>query len=144
MRQLVVQSPRGRGPDVLAQAQSLGGRNLACWQASSPGGPTDVALIHIANDDVERLLAGLESAPDCQITLIPRGNLVLTPPSDQASEQVTDAALRSPVEIFLAGLQSVGSWKGFIGYAASNLPITNRMKAIASDQLIARRRQGRN
>jgi uncharacterized hydrophobic protein (TIGR00271 family) len=26
---------------------------------------------------------------------------------------------RSPVEIFLAGLQSVGSWKGFLGYAAA-------------------------
>lgn len=52
------------------------------------------------------------------MTLLPSGVMALHPPSEQAAEQVTQVEFRSPVEVFLSGLQSVGSWKGFLGYAA--------------------------
>ncbi|WP_336231445.1 DUF389 domain-containing protein [Scytonema sp. PRP1] len=45
--------------------------------------------------------------------------MTLQPPADEAAQQVTDVAARSPIEVFLSGLQSVGSWKGFLGYAAA-------------------------
>ncbi len=45
--------------------------------------------------------------------------MALQPPPEEAPQQVTNVELRSPIEIFLAGLQSVGSWKGFLGYAAA-------------------------
>lgn len=43
--------------------------------------------------------------------------MALYPPEDKAPDQVTDIETRSPIEIFLSGLQSIGSWKGFIGYS---------------------------
>jgi uncharacterized hydrophobic protein (TIGR00341 family) len=63
-------------------------------------------------------LGELEDLPELHVTLIPRGVMPLQPPANEAPEQVTSVEPRSPIEIFLAGLQSVGSWKGFLGYAA--------------------------
>jgi uncharacterized hydrophobic protein (TIGR00271 family) len=44
--------------------------------------------------------------------------MALHPPAHAAAEQVTNVGERSPIEIFLSGLQSTGSWKGFLSYAA--------------------------
>ncbi len=45
--------------------------------------------------------------------------MALKPPASEAAQQVKDVEHRSPIEVFLSGLQSVGSWKGFLGYAAA-------------------------
>lgn len=45
--------------------------------------------------------------------------LALHPPAESSAEQVTDVAPRSPIEVFVAGLRSVGSWTGYLGYAAA-------------------------
>jgi len=118
LRQLIVQVPRGCGQDVLKTASACQGTNLACFEAAGTEGPVDLVLVHVSNRRVEHLMQELEKFPALKITLIPRGVIPLQPPSDQAPQQVTDVEERSPIEIFLAGLQSVGSWKGFLGYAA--------------------------
>ncbi|MGC1394392.1 MAG: DUF389 domain-containing protein, partial [Coleofasciculaceae cyanobacterium] len=71
------------------------------------------------NQKVEEFLDKLEALPDLHITLNPRGVIALEPPANEAPQQVTNVQPRSPIEIFLAGLQSVGSWKGFLGYAVA-------------------------
>jgi len=44
--------------------------------------------------------------------------IALRPPASEAPQQVKNVTSRSPIEIFLSGLQSVGSWRSFLAYAA--------------------------
>jgi len=118
MRQLIVQVPQGHGKDVLSIAQNYQGTNLAQMEASNGDRALDLVILHISNSKVEDFLNQLEQLSDVQITLLPFGVMALRPPANQAPEQVTNVEFRSPVEVFLSGLQSVGSWKGFLGYAA--------------------------
>jgi uncharacterized hydrophobic protein (TIGR00271 family) len=119
VRQLIVQVPRGRGKEVLEVAKKYDGANLALFEATGSDGAIDLAIAHISNSKIEGLLGELESLPQLRVTLIPQGVMALQPPPEKAPQQVTNVELRSPIEIFLAGLQSVGSWKGFLGYAAA-------------------------
>ena len=119
MRQLFVQVPRGCGKNVLDIAKACDGVNLVHFEATGSEKPLDVVIVHVPNPKVEELLGELESLPELHVTLIPRGVIALEPPASEAPQQVKNVEARSPVEIFLAGLQSVGSWKGFLGYAAA-------------------------
>ncbi len=119
MRQLLIQVPRGCGKQVLETAKAYDGANLALLEATGSDGAIDLAIAHISNSKVERLLGELESLPQLHVTLIPQGVMALQPPPEETPKQVTNVELRSPIEIFLAGLQSVGSWKGFLSYAAT-------------------------
>jgi uncharacterized hydrophobic protein (TIGR00341 family) len=118
MRQLIIQVPRGQGKNVLTIAQQHQGTNLAQIEAHSPERQLDLVILYVSNSQVEALLSELEQLSDVQITLLPSGVMALHPPVSQAAEQVTNVEFRSPIEVFLSGLQSVGSWKGFLGYAA--------------------------
>jgi len=117
MRQLLVQVPRGCGKNVLDIAKACDGVNLVRFEATGSDKPLDVVIVHVPNQKVEELLGELESLPELHVTLIPRGIIALEPPASEAPQQVKNVEARSPIEIFLAGLQSVGSWKGFLGYA---------------------------
>lgn len=117
MRQLWVTVPSGQGESILKIAQAHDGVNLAQFSAWSEG-QVDVVLIHVSNRQVENLLGELDKVDPLEVTLHPQGVITLHPPADAASEQVKDVQGRSPIEIFLAGLQSVGSWWGFLSYAA--------------------------
>lgn len=119
MRQVIVQVPRGCGKAVLDIAKSYDGVNLAQFEATGSEGPIDVAIVHVSNGKVEGLLGDLQDLPKLHLTLIPQGVMALQPPTDKAPQQVTNVEERSPIEVFLSGLQSVGSWKGFLGYAAA-------------------------
>lgn len=118
MRQLFVQVPQGYGKAVLEIAKACNGTNLAQVEATGVERSLDLVLIHVSNGKVEELLDNLQDLPDLSFTLLPAGVMALHPPANQAAQQVTNVELRSPVEVFLSGLQSVGSWKGFLGYAA--------------------------
>lgn len=118
MRQLLVQVPQGRGKDVLEVAEAHQGSNLIQFEANSSSKPVDVVFVYLSNRKVEPFLSKLEAIPDVHITLIPRGVIALKPPPEEAPQQVTDVKNLSPIEVFLQGLQSVGSWRGFLGYAA--------------------------
>jgi len=119
MRQLLVQVPRGCGKNVLDIAKACDGVNLVRFEATGSDKPLDLVIVHVPNPKVEELLGELESLPELHVTLIPRGIIALEPPPSEAPQQVKDVEARSPIEVFLAGLQSVGSWKGFLGYAAA-------------------------
>jgi uncharacterized hydrophobic protein (TIGR00271 family) len=119
VRQLIVQVPRGLGKEVLSIAKAHDGVNLACLEATGLEAALDLVLIHVSNRQVEDLLAALEAIPDLQLALIPRGVIALHPPASESPEQIRNVQARSPIEVFLGGLQSVGSWKGFLGYAVT-------------------------
>lgn len=119
MRQVTIRVPRGCGREVLAIARAHDGSQSALVEASDGDVPLDLIHAHMPNAAVEGLLDALESLPDLQVTLHPRGVIALRPPASEAPDQVLDVEPRSPVEIFLGGLQSIGSWKGFLGYAAA-------------------------
>lgn len=118
MRQLIVQVPQGQGEAVLRIAQAHQGTNLARLESSNLDRSQDLVILHVSNTKVEAILSQLEQLSEVQITLLPTGVMALHPPANQAAEQVKNVEFRSPIEIFLSGLQSVGSWKGFLGYAA--------------------------
>lgn len=118
MRQIIVQVPRGTGKDVLAIAQNHQGTNLAQLEASDGDRALDLVILHLSNRQVEDFLRQLDQLPDVHITWLPTGAMALHPPANQAAQQVENVEFRSPVEVFLAGLQSVGSWKGFLSYGA--------------------------
>lgn len=117
MRQLLVQVPRGSGRQVLTIAKAHEGVNLAYFEANGLEKPLDLVIIHVSNRKVEDLLAALEPLPDLHLTLLPRGVIALRPPASETPEQIRNVQSRSPIEVFIGGLQSVGSWKSFLGYA---------------------------
>ncbi|MCW8088196.1 DUF389 domain-containing protein, partial [Sabulicella glaciei] len=120
MRQIMIHAPRGRGKEILAAATARGAVNVAAMEGrDAKGGAVDLLMLSLSNHEIGPLLDALEHLPDLHATLAPQGVLPLRPPAEEAAEQVQDVASRSPLEIVLGGLQSVGSWKGFLGYAAS-------------------------
>lgn len=118
MRQLLIQVPSGHGKDVLDIAKNYDGANLAKFEATGSDGAIDLVIVHVSNGKVEGLIGDLEKLPNLHITLSPRGVIALQPPPGEAPQQVKNVETRSPLEVFLAGLQTIGSWKGFLSYAA--------------------------
>ena len=119
MRQLLIQVPSGKGDRVLEIAKDYGGVNLLLLEGVSDRGSVDAVTVHLDNYQVEPFLSQLESIPEVHISLIPRGVMALEPPPEEAPQQLTDVTNRSPLEIFLAGLQSIGSWQGFLSFAVA-------------------------
>lgn len=120
MRQLTVRVSRGAAPAVLAAAREHRAANLAAFEGTGEDGkPVDVVLVQVSNARVGPLLDDLEQLPDLHVTLTPQGVITLRPPANETPDQATDVTARSPVEVFLGGLQSVGSWTGFLSYAAA-------------------------
>ena len=119
MRQLLIQVPSGKGDRVLEIAKDHGGVNLLLFEGISDRGSVDAVTVHLDNYQVESFLNELESIPEVHISLIPRGVMALEPPPEEAPQQLTDVTNRSPLEIFLAGLQSIGSWQGFLSFAVA-------------------------
>jgi uncharacterized hydrophobic protein (TIGR00271 family) len=119
VRQLLVQVPRGEGERVLELARKHEAMNVASVPAAGLDGPADLVLLHVSNGRVGPLIEDLQQLPDLHVTLPPSGVIALQPPADEAPEQVREVEAKSAIEVFLGGLQSVGSWKGFLGYAVA-------------------------
>ncbi len=119
LRRLLIWAPEGSGAKV---------RELACRHsidevvsfAGEGDGPVDLALLHVPNRRVDGILDELSSVEGLHVSMFPHGVLNLKPPPGEAPSQVRDVTLRSPLEIFLGGLQSVGSWRGFLSYAVTS------------------------
>lgn len=143
MRQIMVSVPRGQGQKVIEIAQAHKGVNLACQEAIDAQHPIDLVWVHVSNSQVEGLVDDLEGLPDMRLTLSPSAVMALYPPADSAPEQIKEVQERSPIEIFLAGLQSVGSWRGFLAYAAAGGVVvwiglyTNTIYLLVAAMLIA-------
>lgn len=118
MRQLMIQVQKGQGDAVLQIAESCDAVNCSKIEAQRADQSIDLVIVHVSNRKVEDLLAKLEDLTDVHITLFPTGVIALRPPASEAAQQVKNVKARSPIEVFLSGLQSVGSWRSFLAYAA--------------------------
>lgn len=98
-------------------ARERGATNVARLEAVDADGLVDLLIVSLDNAGVGPLLDDLQRLPDLRVTFAPQGVLALRPPAGEAPDQVRDVEPRSPIEVFLSALQSVGSWKGFLGYA---------------------------
>lgn len=115
MRELTIKVPAGAGQEVIKKAKELNGKNLTLQQTESG----ELVTIYLNNKQVSSFIERISYLEDAEISLVPRGMITLYPPQEQAPDQVTDVTYRSPIEIFLGGLQSVGSRTGLIGYAVA-------------------------
>lgn len=117
MRNLLIQVPEGVGPRVVELSDQYQGQNLTTWSAQSHDEAVDLVSVSVSNLKVQDFLDDLQQLDHARITYAPQGVFALHPPHDQAPDQVTNVEERSPIEILLGGLQSIGSWQGFLSYA---------------------------
>lgn len=115
MRQLRLTAPAGSR----SQLDDLLGRHDAhavrVWDVD---GDAVCAELTLTNRDIGEFLDDVDDLGDVTITMAPQSVLTLVPGRREAPEDLVDVEALSPQEVFLAGLQSVGSWTGFLGYAA--------------------------
>lgn len=119
MRRLTVRVPRGHGARVADIAETCGAADVAVAKACAGDDKLDLVTFSVGNTQVETVLASLDDIPEPHVSFDPRGVIALRPPAEEAAGQVVDVQPRSPIEVYLSGLQSVGSWSAFLGYSAA-------------------------
>ncbi len=138
MRQVIVKVPHGQGQKALEIGEKYDGHNMASVVAHDQKGAWEMVYIFLDNHAVGPLVNELEEIQDAQITLIPHGTIPMSPPASQVEQQISHVTKRSPMEIWLNGLMSIGSWKGFIGYTiAASLVVWIGMFTNSSFFLVA-------
>ena len=143
MRQLLIEVQRGKGKTILPLAEKYQGTNISQLEANTTRGAIDLIIAYLPNTQVEPFLEALEDYQELHVTIVPRGMMPLQPPVQEIPEEVLDVQSRSPLEVFLSGLQSVGAWKGFIAYTVAGAVIvwvglfTNSSFLLVAAMLIA-------
>jgi uncharacterized hydrophobic protein (TIGR00271 family) len=121
VREVLVRVPAGRGEWVVEVACSAGAAMPVVQRGDDGcGGAVDLVILHLPNSAVGELLEALGSEENLHVAFQPSGSFALQPPHERIDRSVRDVTSRSPVEILLAGVQSIGSWKGFLSYAAAS------------------------
>lgn len=113
MRQLIIKIPEGHKDKVQKLVNKYEGKNTI----SLRGEEGDVFYIYLPNKRVNDFLKEIDEFETPEITLIPRGVIVLYPPATDSPDQVADVLPKSSLEIYLGGIQSVGSMFGLMGYS---------------------------
>jgi uncharacterized membrane protein len=143
MREIQVTVPRGAGEKVLEKAAEFQVENPTCYSARDVQKEVDVVILHAANESVDEIIRALSSIEGMRITLHPQDVFPLNPREKHISSNITSVSPRSPLEIWLNGLQSVGSWKGFLGYTVGASVIvwialyTNTIYLLVAAMLVA-------
>ena len=119
MRQLNIRVPSDQGPRVAEIASRAGGIDIVEISGRNDGQRFAQISFNIGNSQIDKFIDRLEDVPDVHVSFQPRGVIALRPPSNEAPTQVIDVEPRSPLEVYLGGLQSIGSWKAFLAYAAA-------------------------
>ncbi len=118
MRQLTIMIPPSELSKVERAAQDNCGTIVAQIDARRDGQDRTMLRCMIPNARIEGFFADVENVDGLHAIFAPQGVLSLEPPADEPEDQVTDVQPRSPLEIYLSGLQSIGAWKGFLAYSA--------------------------
>jgi uncharacterized membrane protein len=114
MRQLRLTVPAGAAGRTDALLDRHGADAVRRWDLDD--GARCVELL-LTNGAVGGFLDEVADLGDVTITMAPQSVLGLAPGRDAAPEDLVDVEALSAQEVFLGGLQSVGSWTGFLGYA---------------------------
>jgi uncharacterized hydrophobic protein (TIGR00271 family) len=143
MRQLIIQVPDGEGDQVLQIAERYKAVNVAEVAACGQDQDWDLVFVHLSNSRVGPFMNELQAMDDVHVTLSPHSIMAMHPPAAKVADQLTTVETLSPLEIWLGGLQSIGSWKGFLAYAlAGSLVVwiglfTNTSYLLVAAMLIA-------
>lgn len=113
MRQLILKLPKGKKREVFKTIDEFEGKNTI----HIPNEKDDIFVIFLPNKKVNNFLKRIDEYEEPEVNLIPRGVITLYPPASEAPEQVADVQPKSSLEIYLGGIQSVGSMFGLIGYS---------------------------
>ncbi len=117
MRRLMVWLPEGSAQAARAAVRQHGAVSAVAVPASDGEQALDLFVLEVPNAAVGDVVGALQDLGDVTISFAPRGVLSLRPPHEEVPDVVADVAPRSPLEILLGGLQSIGSWRGFLSYA---------------------------
>lgn len=118
MRQLTIQVPKGYGEKTLRLAQAHDGSNLSLSTAADADGPIEIVTSLMPNRQVDSLLEALEKEiPEASVALTPSAVLSMRLPTDEIPRSLQETQPRSSIEVFLQGVQSIGSWPSFLAYA---------------------------
>ncbi len=118
MRQIALTVPTYLSAEAIEKARRAGASIFAEIDAQRDDQPCRLLILEVPNARVEDLFSALENIEPLRASFLPSGILSLRPPSDEPESRMTDIEPRSPLEIFLGALQSIGSWSGFLGYSA--------------------------
>ncbi|WP_029037574.1 DUF389 domain-containing protein [Salinimicrobium xinjiangense] len=113
MRQLLIKIPKGHKKEVLETVEEFQGKNTIFL----PNEEHDVFYVFLPNEKVNDFLKRIDEYEEPEVNLIPRGVISMYPPASEAPDQVADVQPKSSLEIYLGGIQSVGSKFGLIGYS---------------------------
>ncbi len=113
MRQLIIKIPKGNREKMLKTVEEYEGKNTIYLSNEQ----YDVFYIYLSNKKVNNFLKQIDQFEKPEITLIPRGVISLYPPASESPDQVADVQTKSSLEIYLGGIQSVGSMFGLFGYS---------------------------
>ena len=113
MRQLLIKIKNGYKDTLDRSIQEFKGKN----SIHLPQKNYDVFILSLENQSVNSFLKSLDNIEDKEITFFPQGVITLYPPATEAPDQVADVQPKSSLEIYLGGIQSVGSIFGLIGYS---------------------------
>lgn len=113
MRQLTLKLPKGHKKEVFKTVQEFKGKNTIFL----PNEEHDVFITYLPNKKVNDFLKRIDEYEEPEVSLIPRGVIAMYPPASEAPDQVADVQPKSSLEIYLGGIQSVGSIFGLIGYS---------------------------
>lgn len=118
MRQLTIKVDRGYGQQVLKLVCERDADNVSLVAATGDRGPVDIVTALVKNNRVSDVLSVLESdLPSAEVTLLPTAILSMSLPTDEIPEEMTEVQSCSPLEVFLQGVQSIGSWPSYLAYA---------------------------
>lgn len=113
MRQLILKVPQGNKEKVNKALEEQDARNTIVL----PIDKHDVFITFLPNNKLDFFLKDIGEIKEREINLIPRGVINLYPPESEAPDQVADVHAKGPLEIYLGGIQSVGSMFGLFGYS---------------------------
>jgi len=117
MRNITIRLPEGKGEKCTEIAMAHNALGASHWTANNSGERVDIVSIQIRNESVEELLDIIEEFHPRSIILDPHEILLFQPPVSQASKFLLNLQHRSPIEVFLMGLQSISSWGNFAIFA---------------------------
>ena len=113
MRQLILKIEKGHTENLEESIKEFEGKNTIHLPQSN----YDVFILFLENQQVNDFLKSIDKIEEKEISLFPQGVITLYPPASEAPDQVADVKPKSSLEIFLGGIQSVGSIFGLIGYS---------------------------
>lgn len=120
MRQVTVQVPRGETSRILDAARRHDASQVTSVEAADErGAPVQLIVLHIGNRKFGNFVDDTADVPELRLSAHPAGLLSFRPPAKEISDEAADVSPRSPIEIFVSGLQANGSWHANLGFAVA-------------------------